>query len=163
MRLPGCVGAQLSSGPDLPSPVQVQSTRWLSGIPREVRLGVSAKITGNVRAQFTPDGCGVVARGSFNPGTLNWSEPARGYRSMANVHCSGALCGRFGAPPEGNSKLTQGPYSVQLEPFKFSQEVRGFAMGMTQVNHTDSPSQTTHWVLRGAETKRSCVKKPVCN
>jgi len=31
-----CSGAQLEPGPDLPIPLQAQSTRWLSGIPRAV-------------------------------------------------------------------------------------------------------------------------------
>ena len=35
----------------------------------------------------------------------HWFEPARGYRSWSTVVCEGALCGRFGAPPEGESQI----------------------------------------------------------
>ena len=120
-------------------------------------FGLKAKVKTRTTASFTPDAHGVVARGRLDGGVLKWDGPARGYQATSTVHCEGALCGRFGAPPKGESQLKQGPYPVQLESLRFSEGVKRFGMARTQVNRTETPKQTTSWVLHARETKRSCV------
>jgi hypothetical protein len=161
----GTIKIQHAKGSDGPAPgaARLLDLRIATDLTVEAGLlGVKAKVTTKTRAQFTPDNCGVVAKGVVKQGVLHWFGPARGYRSWSTILCEGALCGRFGGPPEGKSKMQHGPYPVKLQPLKFSHGVRRLSMALTRINHTDSPKQTTFWTLEGSETKRSCVAKPAC-
>jgi hypothetical protein len=122
-------------------------------------LGLGAKVTSQTRAAFTPDHCGVVTTGKFDGRQLNWIHQARGYRANSDVVCDGAMCGKFGGPPQGKSKMSHGPHSVKLNALRFREGVRRFSMAYTKISHTESPRQTSYWQLEAVETQRHCVMK----
>ena len=78
----------------------------------------STHVSTDAHTRGTPDACGV-AEGVLRGSTLAWSSPVRGYRSDGTVTCDGSLCGKFGAPPRGESELHIGPDPVTLAPFQF--------------------------------------------
>ncbi|HEY3351815.1 MAG TPA: hypothetical protein VGQ83_01080 [Polyangia bacterium] len=122
-------------------------------------LGFKTRVATDGAVRFTPDRCGVIARGAFDGAKITWSERARGYRSNGTLNCSGT-CGRFGAPPPGRSQSRTGPYAVQLKPFTLGDGLHHLTMPFTQVEHTSSPKQTSLLRLNGQETGRHCAPPP---
>jgi hypothetical protein len=110
----------------------------------------------------TPDACGDLARGELDRGTVSWGASLSGYRTDGTVTCDGSLCGRFGAPPPGQSGLHIPPHEVRLGAFHFSPDMRTFTMASTWVAHTDSPKQTAHVALSGREVRSACVHPSPC-
>jgi hypothetical protein len=109
-----------------------------------------------------PDPCGVAAEGVLTGQTLAWSGPVRSVRSDGTLNCDGSLCGKFGAPPHGQSALHIGPNAVSFQPFQFSSDLKTFAMASTFVSRTEEPKETAHVALSGRETRRSCVQVKAC-
>lgn len=107
------------------------------------------------------DSCDGAARGTVQNGDVVWNTKVEGYRADGTLDCSGNVCGKFGAPPEGSSPLHEPPVAVTFRPFHFSPDGRTFSMEYAQVSHSDSPRQTAYLSLSGRETKRSCVTQMV--
>ncbi len=107
---------------------------------------------------------GVVDTCSPNEGTLEgtaltWTAPVRSFVTEGTLHCSGAFCGSFGAPPPGPSPLHVGPIPVQFKTFQFSPDMKTFTMASAFVAATESPKQTSHMALAGREIRRVCEAK----
>jgi len=87
--------------------------------------------------------------------TIAWSRPVRDMLTDGTLTCDGAFCGKFGAPPPGQSPLHIGPDPVFFQPFRFSDDMKTFTMGKTFVARTPMPKQTSYIALAGRETARS--------
>ncbi|HXX65737.1 MAG TPA: hypothetical protein VEK07_01050 [Polyangiaceae bacterium] len=87
--------------------------------------------------------------------TIAWNTPVRSMRTEGTLTCDGAFCGKFGAPPPGQSPLRIGPDPVLFQPFHFSADMKTFTMGKTFVARTPMPKQTSYLLLAGRETNRS--------
>jgi hypothetical protein len=119
-------------------------------------------VTDAVTAISTEDG-GFVARGTYAGARISWSERARGYRSTGTMHCAGVLCGKFGSPPKGRSRLATGPHTIRLRPFQLGDGVGRFSMGYAEVDHSSKPSRSVLMRLEARETARRCVPTPTCD
>jgi hypothetical protein len=112
----------------------------------------------------TPDACSVVAEGTFDRATrtLRWRTPLRGYHTDGTLVCSGSMCGKFGAPPTGESQLHIGPGPVAFSPFVFSPDLKTFTMASTHVAKTSMPKQSAAVALAGREVRRTCAQPRAC-
>lgn len=108
----------------------------------------------------TPNGCASVANGAMDKLRLQWRTPVSGYRTDGTLTCDGTLCGKFGAPPKGQSPLHIGPGPVPFAPFVFSSDMKTFTMPFTRVAKTEMPKQTADLALAGREIRRTCVQAP---
>jgi hypothetical protein len=113
----------------------------------------------DAETRATPDASGGVAEGALAGSTIAWATPFRGYRTDGTLSCEGALCGKFGAPPPGRSKLQIGPLPVEFRPFELASDRKTFTMPYTFVVKTDMPMQTAHVALAGREVRRACVPR----
>jgi hypothetical protein len=109
----------------------------------------------------TAEGCGV-AYGVRSGNTIQWSSRVRGYRSDGTTTCAGALCGKFGAPREGQNPWLLRPQDVQFGTFTFSADGSTFTMPTTFVEASKNPQQTAYVALSGREVRRTCVKPDTC-
>jgi hypothetical protein len=125
-------------------------------------LFFKATVLSDTITRALPDACGVNAEGLLTGTSLGWNGPARAFRSDGTLNCDGSLCGKFGAPPAGQSPLHLGPNPVQFQPFQFTADLKTFTMPSTFVSKTDDPKQTAHLALSGRETKRACVQVKAC-
>jgi len=125
-------------------------------------LFFKATVVSNTVTHATPNSCGVSAEGLLRGSSLAWSGSVRAFRSDGMLNCDGSLCGKFGAPPAGQSPLHIGPNAVQFQPFQFSPDFKTFTMASTFVAKTDDPKQTSYLALSGREMKRSCVEVKAC-
>jgi hypothetical protein len=123
----------------------------------------STVVETDTKTRVTPNACGVAATGKLADTKLGWSTPLSGYRTDGTLTCTGALCGKFGAPPAGKSEFHVAPHPVAFSPFDFDKGLRHFKMGYTYVSKTASPKQTAHIALAGTEVRRACVLKKPCN
>jgi hypothetical protein len=103
------------------------------------------------------DAGGVAARGELKGSDVVWSTPVAGYHSDGSIDCEGNVCGKYGAPPPGESELHEASEDVVFQPFHFAADGKTFTMGFSRVSHSDSPKQTTFVGLSGRETRRVCV------
>ncbi len=124
--------------------------------------GLKTRVRTAAVARNTPDRCGVVARGVFDGSRLTFREDARGYRCEGKLYCEGALCGRFGAPPAGESAVAVGPFDASYRPLALTDGAKALTMEYSQVARTESPRQTTSLRLVAREVKRACVAAPAC-
>jgi len=123
----------------------------------------SASVTAETVSVTTPDACGVSASGLLVGHTLRWDGPWSGMRSDGKVTCDGSLCGRFGAPPKGDSPAHVPPHSASFAPFEYSDDGETFTMTYSVASSQASPSQTSHLALAGRALKRRCVAAPPCS
>jgi hypothetical protein len=103
---------------------------------------------------------GTAAEGTLQGSTLSWSGPMRGYATEGKMNCGGSLCGKFGAPPPGDSAVHIPPRPITLAPFQYGKDMKTFAMSFVQVSQSDgtsSPKQTSFEAVSGREVKRTCV------
>jgi hypothetical protein len=122
----------------------------------------TAKVVSETVTRALPDACGVDGEGTLNGSTLAWGGPIHAFKSDGTIHCEGSLCGKFGAPPPGDSPLHIGPNPVQLQAFQFGSDLKTFTMPSTFVSKTDDPKQTAYLAISGREVKRSCVPVKPC-
>lgn len=122
----------------------------------------SAVVTADSTAKTTPNACGVSAQGTLTDHTLTWNGPWQGLRSDGTLTCTGGLCGKFGAPPAGQSPLHVAPHPVPYKPFSYSPDFKTFTMPESLSGHQDSPSSTSHVALAGRESKRTCIVAKPC-
>jgi len=125
-------------------------------------LLASASVTADTVTQTTPNACGVAAEGALAGRSLRWRTPWSGMRSDGTVTCDGALCGKFGGPPSGQSPIHVPPHPVTFKPFEYSEDRKTFTMDYSIVSKQDSPSQTSLVALAGREVKRTCVLARPC-
>ncbi len=105
------------------------------------------------------DVCGPP-EGVLETNSVAWKGPTHSFRTDGTVTCDGSFCGKFGAPPPGESPVHIAPSAVLFQPLRFSADMKTFRMGKTFVAHMDDPKQTTHLLLAGRETGRTCKAKP---
>jgi hypothetical protein len=132
------------------------------------RLTVSARFamlsTKVVTASHTSaahDACDGSAQGTLHDGTLTWSSKVSGYRSDGTMECSGSMCGKFGAPPDGVSPFHDTPVAMRFSPFNFSPDGSTFTMPYMLVSKSDSPKQTTYLALSGRRVRHACATPEV--
>ncbi len=110
----------------------------------------------------TAEGCGV-AFGVVSGNELSWTSPIHGYRSDGTIHCEGGLCGKFEAPPPGESGFSLPPQDVQFGPFTFGPDGSTVHDGSsTFVEKSELPKQTAYIALSGREVRRVCVQANSC-
>jgi hypothetical protein len=126
----------------------------------------SATVVTDALARATPDGDGVVARGTVAPAagtggapTLRWDGPIPTYRSDGAVNCTGSLCGNFGAPPPGRSPTRTATHAVKFEPLRFGASGLTFEMlGYSVVSQDQSPHQKTMLAVSGRAASWVCTR-----
>jgi hypothetical protein len=122
----------------------------------------TTSVTTDTNTASTPNKCAVTAEGVVSGRTLSWRTPLRGYHTDGTLNCQGSLCGKFGAPPPGQSELHIPPGPVLFGAFELSADTKTFTMSPTQVAKTEMPKQTSFLGLAGRETRRTCVQVPQC-
>ncbi len=126
-------------------------------------LGMKTTVTSDTKTTVTADRCGKVASGLFKRTQLVWTTPFRHYRTDGTITCHGALCGRFGAPPEGKSEIHIPPRPVRMMALDFKgDDAKHFTSDFFMVEKTDSPRSTNYMRLVGHEVSRRCEKTPTC-
>ncbi len=142
---------------------------WMTSYVMRERFTIKSKtlfwtttVVTDTRTRGTPEACGIVAEGRLEGTTLAWSTPVRGYRTDGTLACDGSLCGKFGAPPPGQSPFHTGPGPVPFHTFEFAKDGSTFVMTETFVSQTEVPHQTAYVTLAGREVKRTCVSGRPC-
>ncbi len=121
----------------------------------------NTKVTTDLMSTITPATCSA-GEGTFAAGKLTWGGKVRGYKVDGSLTCDGAMCGKFGGPPQGKSEYHDAAHDVELAPFEFSADRKTFSMAASQVSKGDSPKHTTYLAMAGRETKRTCVRQKPC-
>jgi hypothetical protein len=119
-------------------------------------------VTTDARTTVREDPCGVVARGALSGSRLDWSSDVRGARTDGRLICEGSLCGKFGAPPAGESPLHVAPHPVRFAAWAFTPDLARFTMASSWSAHSESPRQTSYVALVGREVSRRCAAPPRC-
>jgi hypothetical protein len=117
------------------------------------------RVTNDTRTVATPDAAGTIASGTLTGRTLKWDTVLNGMHSDGTVTCDGSLCGKFGAPPAGQSPVHTTPVPVTFQSFEFDADKKTFTMGLSVVSRFESPRQTSRIALAGREVKRTCTAK----
>ncbi len=127
-------------------------------------LGIKTTVTTDTHTSVGKDHCGRVARGLFKGSHLVWTSPFRRYRTDGTITCSGALCGRFGAPPRGTSEFHIPPRPVRMMSLAFKpNNPKHFTSSFHLMDKTKSPPSENYMRLVGSAISQTCVKKkPVC-
>ncbi|GEM_PF-1226818 len=152
-----------TDGKPVPGPAELLSLKVAYDFTAVTQVaGLKTQVRTVAVARNTPDRCGVVARGTFDGSRLTFREDARGYRCDGKLYCEGALCGRFGAPPPGESTVAVGPFDASYRPITLTDGVKTLTMDYSKVARTESPRQTTSLRLVAREVKRACVAASSC-
>ena len=120
-------------------------------------VGFKTSVTSDTSTSATPNACGSVAEGNVEGGAVRWRTPVRGMVTQGTITCSGSFCGKFGAPPRGQSAFHDGPIDIRFSAFALSPDRKTFTMPMTHMSKTSSPKQSAAMSLAGRESKRACV------
>ncbi len=99
----------------------------------------------------------AVAEGTLDGRTLTWTSQVRGYRTDGTLSCTGDMCGSFGAPPPGQSRIVPPAGAVKLSSFRYSPDRKTFTMDYVLLSSSSSPKQRTFIAISGRETSRKCV------
>ena len=144
--------------------VQLMSYELANRLTVQARIGVvSATVVTASHTSTARDPCLGSAQGTLRANTLTWSSSVAGYRSDGTEDCSGAMCGRFGAPSSGTSPFHDASVAVTFNPFTFSPDGSTFTMPYALVSKSSSPRQTTYIALSGRRVKKSCTTSaPAC-
>jgi hypothetical protein len=121
----------------------------------------ATSVTTSSTTRATPDPCGPP-EGLLTGSTLAWSLPVPGVRSDGTLFCEGSFCGKFGAPPPGQSELHLPARPVLFKSLQFGPDLQTFTMASTFVNKSDTPKQTAHLALAGREVRRACLPVKPC-
>jgi len=124
-------------------------------------IGFKTTVTSDTSTTATPNECGSVAEGAVEGGAVRWRTPVRGMKTDGTITCSGSFCGKFGAPPRGQSAFHDGPIDIRFSSFALSPDRKTFTMPMTHMSKTSMPKQSAAMTLAGRESKRACVP-PTC-
>jgi hypothetical protein len=123
-------------------------------------LGIGTTVASDCMTRSTANVCSAVAKGTLGDDrTIRWQGPWTGIRTDGTLTCSGT-CGRFGAPPRGQSEMHKPPHSVAFGSFSFTASRTAFYMNYAVVDKTSN--DTASLSISGRETRRSCVCPPAC-
>ncbi len=118
----------------------------------------TTRVTTNSETLAEPSkGNAAVTEGALRDHTIYWSSHPSPMRSVGTVRCEGSMCGKFGAPPPGESQLRVPPQQVDLMPFVFSPDMKTFRMSFALFSETEAPKQKTFVALAARETRRACA------
>jgi hypothetical protein len=115
-------------------------------------------VQNNARTLGVVEACGQP-EGMLEATAVTWKTPINGFRTDGTLTCDGSFCGKFGAPPPGESPLHLGPNAIVFQPLRFSSDMKTFTMAKTFVARTEAPKQTAYIAIAGRETGRSCRAK----
>jgi hypothetical protein len=115
-------------------------------------------VQNNARTLSLVNACGQP-EGVLEATTVEWRAPIDGFRTDGTLTCDGSFCGKFGAPPPGESPLHIGPNAILFQPLQFGGDMKTFTMAKTFVARTESHKQTAHISVAGREAGRSCSAK----
>ncbi len=155
---PGIVTLRFAGRRPGAGPVQMLGYRLSTNYSFTVSVvGMRTTVVVHAIASATPDSSGVVASGRVEDGVLHWSTPISGYRTYGTVICSGAMCGRFGLPPPGTTRFSDGPAAVHFKPFAFRLgDLRRFTMESTELPPLRRLGARAAIALAGWERGRHC-------
>jgi hypothetical protein len=122
---------------------------------------LSTKVVTASHTSAARDACDGSAQGTLHNGILTWNSRVLGYRSDGTMECSGSMCGKFGAPPNGTSPYHDTPLAMKFSPFSFSPDRVTFTMPYILASKSDSPKQTTYMALSGRRAKQLCAAPQV--
>ncbi len=125
-------------------------------------LGLGTTVTNDTKTRTTPNVCGVSAQGAVSNRVVRWSTLWNGMHTDGQLHCSGSMCGRMGAPPTGQSEVHTAAHPVVFKPFEYAPDMKTFHMDYSVTAKSSSPSQTSSITFNGRETKRSCIYVRPC-
>ena len=126
-------------------------------------FGVGTTVQNDTKTMTTPNVCGVSAQGVLGGDrALRWSTLWNGMHTDGHATCSGSMCGRFGAPPSGQSDIHDRAHPVSFKPFEYAPDMKPFHMDYSVTAKSTSPSQTSRITFNGRETKRSCIYVRPC-
>lgn len=151
--------------PSLHGKVAVVSYTMRAHVPVTTSvLGMKTTVTSDTATHVKADRCGRVAKGLFKGSRLLWTTPFRRYRTDGTITCHGAMCGRFGAPPEGKSEIHIPPRPVRLMSLRFKPgDAKHFTSSFFLMDKTKSPPSENYMRLVGTAISQTCVKtKPTC-
>jgi hypothetical protein len=117
----------------------------------------STRVLTDIETRASVDSRGVAAEGSLSRRSLQWVSVTGGFRDDGALTCDGFFCGKFGAPPSGQSEYHMDPPTMALSPFEFSADMKTFSMPSTLATKTAEPQQETYVALAGREVRRTCV------
>jgi hypothetical protein len=120
-------------------------------------VGFTTTVTSDTHTTATPDACGALAEGNLANTSIAWRTPVRGMLTQGTITCTGSFCGKFGAPPRGQSPFHDGPMDIRFSSFVLSPDRKSFTMPMTHMSKTAQPKQSAAMSLAGRESKRACV------
>ena len=125
-------------------------------------FGVGTSVTNDTHTKTTPNVCGVSAQGVLEDRTLRWLTLWNGVHTDGHVTCAGSMCGRFGAPPAGQSDVHQPAHPAVFKPFVYAADMKTFHMDYSVTAKSTNPSQTSRITFNGRETRRSCIYVRPC-
>jgi hypothetical protein len=138
--------------------VKMMSYDLVNRLTVEAKVAMlSTKVVTESKTATDHNACDGSAQGTLHDGKLTWSSGVSGYHSDGTMECSGAMCGKFGAPPRGTSPWHETQSSLKFSPFTFSPDGSTFTMAYTLVSKSDAPKQTTYLALSGRRVKQSCA------
>lgn len=118
-------------------------------------IGMRTTVAVRAVSRATPDSSGVVASGRLEGGELKWATAVHGYRTEGTLICGGAMCGRFGLPPPGETRFSDGPEAVRFQPFQFRMgDRRRFFMESTRMPRMRRLRADVAVALAGREARR---------
>jgi hypothetical protein len=161
---PGKVVLRYDEAPGRPGGVQMleYKMREYFTIHSKTLFWTTTVVT-DTRTSAMPDACSIAADGTLdNRRVLRWRTPIRGYHTDGTLTCTGSLCGKFGAPPEGQSPFHVAPHAVGFKPFVFGPDMTTFTMETTHVSQTTMPKQSAEIALSAREVRRACVPVVAC-
>jgi hypothetical protein len=120
-------------------------------------VGFKTTVTSDTSTTATPNACGSLAEGTIEGGAVRWRTPVRGMVTQGTIACAGSFCGKFGAPPRGQSTFHDGPLDIRFSPFVLSPDHKTFSMPMTFMSKTSAPKQSASMSFAARESKRACV------
>ena len=131
----------------------------------------TTNIVGSTGHEYKDGPCGSSAVGNVKNGKLVWSEfdgEAQGegkpnihaYFTDGSITCKGALCGQFGAPPQGTTPQSRGPFDLHFEPWELTDGVSSFFMPVS-ITEKDKNS-TTRVQLYGIQSAKECKTIEAC-
>jgi hypothetical protein len=146
----------LESGSGLSAEMTLFELRQRFLVVAKVGLWTTRVLT-DIETRATPDSRGIAAEGSLSQRSLHWVRVSGGFRDDGALTCDGFFCGKFGAPPAGQSEYHMDPPTMALSPFEFSADMKTFSMRSTLATKTAEPQQETYVALAGREVRRACV------
>lgn len=150
--------------PAMKGKVTVVSYKMAAHVPITTNvLGLKTSVVSDTHTSVSADHCGKVASGLFKDNHLLWTTPFRAYRTDGTITCHGAMCGRFGAPPEGTSEYHIPPKPMRMMTLDFKNgDPKSFTSSFSLMEKTTSPASTSYIRLVGHEVGRTCQKVPAC-